>query len=421
MKKVKAKVEEQVVKFVVKGKQVMWKYRRGHIEMSIEDLDSIFYEYSKHGLNMSQVQVQNKHGLDALQWQSLKRTFDLVKDSDVFSPYTLSLHTGKERCDMIASKIAEKYNPKNMRAVVEYEDRKQTKKAYDRAVKELEKKEYKWQELSDALLEYASKAKVITVRRTDKADGKRAVAVVCDLHGGAENKATKNLPAYDYKVMARRLADVAQDINSRKPSELTLVLNGDLIESFTGMNHPTSWAGLTKNAGFGIDAVLKTTDVLTTFIQSIDNVKEVLVLSGNHDRVTSSNKEDLTGDAAKLIAELLRAHIGNLIPIEWNEDVISRKIDGCGFHFMHGHTGMAKKTSDFVSAYGYRNCYNMIVLGHLHSVIIKDDSFTHRKMHCASIFTGNKWSKKGGYSSTPGYTYVDVTNKLPNVVLRTLT
>jgi len=420
IRKVSAVVEQEESRFTVKNNQVTWEYKRGVIEISVDDLDAIFYEYSKHGLNMSQVQVQNKHGFDALQWQSFKRTFDLVKDSDVFSPYTLSLHSEKSRCDMIASKIAEKYSPKNMRAVVEYEDRKQTQKAQEKAIKDIERWAYKWNSLSDALLEYASSAKSVTVRKTKQKTGKHSVAVVADLHGGAENKATKNLPAYNYKVMARRLGVVAEDINSRQPSELTLVLNGDLIESFTGMNHTTTWKGLAKKDGQGIDAVLKTTDILVDFIVKINNVCEVLVLSGNHDRVTSSNDEDATGDAAKLIAKLLEARLST-IHVEWNEDIISRKIDGCGFHFLHGHTGLAKKTADLLNAYGYSGAYNLVLLGHLHSVIVKDDSLHHRKMNCASIFTGNSWSKKAGFSSVAGYTYVDVEHKLPNVVLKSIT
>jgi predicted phosphodiesterase len=420
MKEVRAKVETQEDPFIVKGNNVQWKYKRGEIVMSIEDLDSIFYEYSKHGLNMSQVQVQNKHGLDALQWQSFKRTFDLVKDSDVFSPYTLSLFTGKECCDMIAEKIAEKYNPRNMRAVIEYEDNKQKSKAQEKAIKEYESYFYKWNELSNALLEYVSAAKAVFVRVTKKAVGGNAVAFVTDLHGGAEHKATKNLPAYNYNVMEKRLAEVAKDINAQQPKELTLVLGGDFIESFTGMNHKKSWAGISKEAGHGIDAVLRTTDILKGFISQVHNIKEVLVVSGNHDRVTSSNDEDATGDAAKLIAKLLEVSLAGVIPVEWNEDIISRKIDGCGFHFLHGHTGLAKKPADLLNAYGYTGLYNLVLLGHLHSVIIKNDSLHHRIMNCASIFTGNSWSKKAGYSSTAGYTYVDVTGKLPNVALRTI-
>lgn len=129
----KAKVEAAVVtdepKFVVSGQSITWKYKRGVIELTIETLDNLFYQYSKHGLNMSAVQCQNALGFDALQWQSVKRTFDLVKDSDVFSPYSLSLVSNKDKCDMIAAKIAEKYSDKNLRQVIAYEDNKQTKKS----------------------------------------------------------------------------------------------------------------------------------------------------------------------------------------------------------------------------------------------------------------------------------------------------
>lgn len=413
--KVVAPVEEQEPKFRIEGDHVTWDYKRGTIELTVEALDEIFFQYSKHGLNMSQVQVQNKHGLDALQWQSLKRTFDLVKDSDVFSPYSLSLVSGKEACEMIARRMEDKHSPKNMRAVVEYEDSKQTKKQYEKAIKRVADLDYRFQMLETDILDYVTNAKPKTVRTCADVKVDKPIVHICDLHGGADIKASRNLPAYGWKQLKAKLDRIAQDVNSRKGKDVTIVLNGDFIETFTGLNHANSWKNIDGQNGYGIKATIKVTDMIADFLSSVNNIKEVVLLSGNHDRVTSSNKEDVEGEVARLIAYVLAGQFP--FKVTWEEIVVSRKINGAGFVFTHGHLGLGKKTADLVvNQYGYRNCYNTIVMGHLHSRKVMSDTYDSRVIHAPSLFTGNNYSKGLGFSSRSGYLFIYVENKLPVVV-----
>lgn len=416
-KTVKAVEQPKQPKFTVKRNKISWKYRRGVIELSVDELDDIFYQYSKHGLNKSQVQVQNHYGFDALQWQSLKRTFDLVKDSDVFSPYSLSLVSDKEACDMIAQKIGEKYSPRNMRAVVEYEDRKQTKKAYEKAIKTAEQSLYERQKFEDDLLEYVVSAKKAPlVKKTrDVRDG-NVVVHVCDLHAGADIKETKNLPAYNYGVLEQKLGAISKDVNQRKPKTVKLVLNGDFIETFTGLNHINSWKNIDMKEGYGVKATIKVIDILKKFISDIHNVGEVILISGNHDRVTSNNKEDVEGEVTRLIAYILKGVFEKHFPVKWSPDVVSSEIDDCGFVFTHGHLGISKKTGEtIVNMYGNKELYNLIVMGHLHTRKVLSDSYENRVIHAPSIFTGNDYSKGLGYSSRSGYLYITVKDKLPVV------
>lgn len=416
-KKLEAEVEEQKPKFSVSGDNVSWKYKRGKIEITLEELDTIFYEYSKHGLNMSAVVVQNRHGFDALQWQSMKRTFDLVKDSDVFSPYTLSLYSGKEQCDMIAAKIAEKYSPKNMRAVIEYEDHKQTRKAYHKAVKEAEKIDYKRQLFENGLIEYITEAKFEpVVRKTTDVKIGNAIVHVADLHTGAEIEAERNLPAFNTEVIAEKLKAVAEDVNSRKAKKVTVVINGDLIETFTGLNHINSWKNIDKKYGYGVNATIKAHELLTTFLSQVNNISEVILVSGNHDRVSSNNKEDVTGEVVQWIHYMLNATYGKKFKVSWSEDVASREIDKCGFVFTHGHLGLSKKNPEaLTNLYGFAGKFNLVVMAHLHTRKILSDGINTRVIHAPSIFTGNDYSKNLGYSSLSGYLYITVTNGLPVV------
>jgi metallophosphoesterase superfamily enzyme len=413
--KVTARIDEPEKKFRVVGDSIEWDYKRGTISMTVDALDELFYQYSKHGLNMSQTQVQNEHGLNALEWQSLKRTFDLVKDSDVFSPYSLSLVSGKERCDMIGRKVAEKYSDKNLRAVVAYEDRKQVKKQYEKAIKKVADLDYRFSILETEILDYVSQAKPKVVRTCTDTKIDEAIVHVCDLHGGADIKPSRNLPAYGWKQIEEKLDVIARDVNSRKAKNVVVVFNGDFIETFTGLNHANSWKNISEENGYGISATIKITDVISEFLSKINNIKQVVLVSGNHDRVTSSNKEDVEGEVARLIAYILKGQFP--FSVTWHEQVVSLKVGGCGFVFTHGHLGLGKKTADLiVNQYGHKNSYNMVVMGHLHSRKTMSDTYDSRVIHAPSLFTGNNYSKGLGYSSRSGYLYIYVENKLPVVV-----
>lgn len=416
--KVTASVEVEESKFDVKGKNISWKFKRGHVTMTLTELDNIFYQYSRHGLNKSQVQVQNDSGMTAVEWQSLKRCFDLVKDSDVFSPYSLSLVTEKEACDMIASKIAEKYSPKNMRAVIVHEDNKQRKLEYDKAIKLGATLDYRRQQFEDAILEYITEAKdAPLVRRSRHIRDGEVIVHVCDLHTGADIEAEKNLPAFNIDIIVERLAEVARETNLKKAKSVTIVINGDLIETFTGLNHVNSWKNIDKKYGYGVQATIKATEILTNFVSSVTNVKKVILVSGNHDRVTSSNKEDVVGEIVQWVHHILNARFGKKFPVEWTRDVYSMTMDGCGFVFTHGHLGISKRNPDhIVNMYGFAGVFNLVVMAHLHSRKILVDHYHNRTIHAPSIFTGNDFSKGLGYSSLAGFLYISVKNNLPVVV-----
>jgi hypothetical protein len=40
-----------------------------------------------------------------------------------------------------------------------------------------------------------------------------------------------------------------------KKSTITLIINGDLIETFTGLNHINSWKNIDKKYGYGTKAI----------------------------------------------------------------------------------------------------------------------------------------------------------------------
>ena len=410
--------EEKVPFSVDANNIVTWKYKHGVIELKLEELDEIFYEYSKKGLNMSQVKIQNKYGLTAIQWQSLKRTFDLVKDSDVFSPYSLSLVSGKEACEMIEMKIKSKYEPKNMRAVVEYAEEKHRKIAYEKAIKHVSTLDYRRQIFESELLDYIASAKEkVVVTKTNEFKKPPLAITIQDLHVGANIEATKNLPKFDAEVVRLRLDETAKEINAMNSSSVTIAFNGDIIETFTGLNHINSWKNIDKAYGYGVQATIKAIELITEFLQRVHNVHEVLLIAGNHDRTTSNNNEDVTGEVIQWIHYVLNAKFGNVFPVAWSSDVIQREIDGVSYIWTHGHLALSKRpVAEIVNMHGNPMLFNIVIEGHLHTRKIKADTSRYRHVVGSSFFTGNDYSANLGFSTMPGFLVMFAKNGKPVVI-----
>lgn len=257
--------------------------------------------------------------------------------------------------------------------------------------------------------------KTIQYRPLVSMKSKRPIVVsIADLHFGAYVDGLKKTKPYSINILADLLQEVADITNEEESSEVHVHILGDLIESFTGLNHKNSWKGLQKGM-IGAEAVKLSTKVLHDCLLSrIVNLKSVKIIAGNHDRVTSSKDEDDNGDAANLIAWGLEL-MG--YDVEFDGFVLTHLVDGINYIMLHGHDAISRKsTKDICWDYGKQGVFNFITEGHLHSIIerlsteqrkkftvVKDDAVDHRRMNIASLFTGNSYSEKLGYSSNSGF------------------
>ena len=285
------------------------------------------------------------------------------------------------------------------------------------AIKVAEKEEYERQQFENGLLEYVTASKLAPlVRRTRDTRIGNAVIHIADLHVGADIESERNLPAYNLAVLEEKLSDVAKDANARKAKNVTLVVNGDLIETFTGLNHINSWKNIDKKYGYGVNATIQAIEILTKFISSVNNVKEVVLTSGNHDRSTTNNKEDTKGEIVQWVHYVLQARFSKHMKLSWHYDVATLEVDSCGIVCTHGHLLLSKKNPEMiVNNYGIIGKFNLVIMAHLHTRKTIADGLTHRVIHAPSMFTGNDYSKGLGFSSLSGYLFITVSNGLPVV------
>ena len=281
------------------------------------------------------------------------------------------------------------------------------------------------QELKELILRGFEGVKYNPVYKETK--NKIGVVKIADLHLGAYVDNLIRTKNFSIDILANKLSEAVNDINERNYSTVHIHILGDLIESFTGLSHKNTWKGLDK-AMVGAEAVKLVVKILhDNFLSKITNLGEVKVVAGNHDRVTSDNKEDVQGGAANLVCWGLELIGYN---VEFNPLVITHTIGNITHILGHGHHNLSKKsTKQLCWDYGIQGNYNLICEGHLHSIIqklnvnqrdtyqtIKDDAVDHRRMNIPSFFTGNFFSESLGYTSESGFVVVEDNGKgVPNV------
>ena len=262
-----------------------------------------------------------------------------------------------------------------------------------------------------------------------QSEGKRGTGVVkiADLHLGSYVDNLIRTKDFSIDILCKKLEETAQEVNKMGYSKVHVHILGDLIESFTAKSHANTWKGLDKKMA-GAEAVKLSVKVLHEYLlNNIENLGDVKIVAGNHDRITSDNKDDVQGEAANLISwglELLGYNV------EFNPLVITHIVDGICHILTHGHHGISKKTTKQLCwDYGVKGKFNLICEGHLHSIIqrlsivqrdslktITDDAVDHRRMNCPSYFTGNFFSESLGYTSESGFLIVEDNGKgVPNV------
>jgi hypothetical protein len=265
------------------------------------------------------------------------------------------------------------------------------------------------EELKQIIEKFAKKFKAY---KHDLKGDKIAVIKISDIHFGS--LVTQLIKTKDYSTnkVAELLQKIAAKVNSYGYDEVHIHLLGDLIESFTGLNHKNSWKNIEHNL-IGAEVVKMCVSSLhLNLLSQIKNLSTVKIIAGNHDRLTSGKDEDTEGGAANLISWGLSL-IG--YDTEFSPSVLLHEVDNISHILLHGHHVISKRSTQQICwDYGVQGKFNLITEGHLHSYIekassklnfnsIKDDGLDHLRMVCRSLYTGNSFSEYLGYYSLSGF------------------
>ena len=292
--------------------------------------------------------------------------------------------------------------------------------------KEKEISNIDFQDLKEILLREISKTYEYEFKPFSR--DKEAVLKWADLHFGAHIYNLAKTKDYNSDILIDGLSKSVSDTNAFGFKKVHVHINGDLIESFSGLNHINSWMSLNKDEA-GTNAIKLCCKLLDDALSNINNLGKVLIVAGNHDRISKRNDEDVKGGAADLIAWGLKL---KGYDVEFDPICTTQKVEGIYHINLHGDKGVSKRpTKEIIWDYGVQGLFNFVFEAHLHSIIqklsvsqrnafktIKDDSIDHRRMHISPMFTGNYYSESLNFFSNSGYTLVwDNGNGIPMVLM----
>lgn len=400
--------------YEILNNKYVWKSKENVFELSIELADKIFFEYSRHGLDKSSMDVRLRHNISLPHWHSLKHRLQLYKDSDIFSPETRKTLTDEEYRATARQKIHE-LNAYRKKAVIdEYNDYhiKNAKKWRDIANRKTFEVESMAHQLSEWLEGRSNQT--LYVSRREISNTPPLVVATADWHYGANTSKEYNTPQYNPSVLHSIIDNLINNINSRQSPDVSMLFLGDYIETFSGLNHPNSWQGIDKGM-YGAQVVQSVIENLfEPIIKNVTNLKRIKAIAGNHDRGSSSNKEDVKGQIATIAFYILQKLYPS-IEFEYDPFCLSFDLHDIRYILQHGHTPSAKKSEGLINDYGEYDKFNLVLTADKHTRGIPLDGFNKRHVKVPSIFTGNFYSTSLGFSSTSGCLIIRSENGLPQI------
>jgi predicted phosphodiesterase len=329
----------------------------------------------------------------------------MFKTSHIFSPHTVSITPPELMATMIEQKI------EKLRLNIGF----QVEEAYNNTLikgykKLIEKDALRKLEIQTIVTELTDLLPCLEINTTptvsydEKAD---EISIhIFDLHYGAENpKNIKGLTPFSPQLVKDAFSKIAAKVNSLKAQKVHLFFGGDLIETFTGMNHPDAWKGIAAGH-YGSHLIFETYQTIVNFALQINNLVAIVGVSGNHDRASANNKEEDEGFIAEIIFKFIEISLPN-IEVKFDRYIMIHKVDGICHIMNHGHFKLANVTpANLILEYGDVSCFNLLTSGHWHERQVKEDHRLFRQIVCPSILPGNMYSRKSGYSTSPGYLIV---------------
>jgi len=273
------------------------------------------------------------------------------------------------------------------------------------------------QKVLDVLEDYTPKP----LPYIDTPSKQHLVASMADFHIGADIKNLIRTPDFDVNILLDYLDICVKKINSYGAKKVTLNLLGDFYESISGLNHENTFKSLGKDMWGGNVIILANEIMSTHLLSKINNLVEVNMVSGNHDRMTISKTVDNTGEGAKVLWHMLKKDFP-MLPINYSDSVLVREVDGINYILTHGDKAFSKKEiSKVVFDYGDPKLFNLFLEGHYHTrktvkaitqkvkyyeemEVVSLDESNYRKINVASLFTGNYFSESLGFAGNAGMT-----------------
>ncbi len=337
-------VDELKDRYTVEGDTAFYKVKGVDRSVKLSELDKMFYSYSKFGENLSQDEMIRRFNFPRSYWGGLKAVFNLSKNSNTFSEITGKTLTPIEYRERVQASFDSRNE--NVEDVIKRQYESSLIKGYEKMTHSYAKHKVG----SDTFLNELSrlmperKTLIQNVVPKEKCKLEWLLANVADLHIGLKVEGLKMTPNYNIGVVKKRLALVAENINSYCAESVELPILGDMLESFTGMNHATTFKNM--EGVYDANLVFVAYDILIDFFNKINNLKKVYIISGNHDRATPNKDHDPNGSIGLIIGEMIKRFCGGKFEVECHNLYIDARIGGNQFLLTHGDKNTFRASGD---------------------------------------------------------------------------
>jgi hypothetical protein len=394
--------DPEKTKFTVDHSGYTIRTKQGDVQVSIEMADRLMYEYSEHGLNMTQVEIINKYRFTPVQFHAIKSALGMYKKANIFCQFTMDNLPKEEIAErtekLISNALDDRNNIKNIY------DRTVTKKSKEQ-INAVQSRELAKQilsiEISNLLAE--SSIQKVSILRNKESNLRPIVVNTADWHVGAEVSGLHKTKDYSPEILESYIEQIGEITSSYCSSDVTLVINGDIIESFTGKMHKNQFMSIAKGY-YGSKVVVEAYKMILLLASKIENLKTIVITGGNHDRFSDDNDFDVNGEIAEIISYMVATTLKDNVTVIYSNGVVSQEIDGINYVWAHGHKKRDAMPADrILFKYGRQSMFNMIIHAHKHTREINKDDLQYRVLRLPSLFTGNSYSEDLGFSTLGGF------------------
>lgn len=367
-----------------------------------EEINEFFLQFSNKGYNKTQLQIRNHFDLSPQDWAKIKNHFGIYKLSNVFWDFSFKAIPPAEREQAVADRLASVF--KNPNKVVDRAYTNLVQRQAKKTITEGLKQQAAYENFITELASAAAENPIPVVERLVIPNAKNhdpLFVAISDLHINARVEGL-DIKDFNNDIIEEYMDTVAIEANDEQSDNVTVLINGDIIESLTGKNHPDSFVQMEYGQTYA-QGIITARDIIIRFLSKINNLSKVLVIGGNHDRMTSSNKEDDQQGVSRILAEFLKFAFRG-VDVEWSAKVLTHETENINYITTHGDKRFASKDANaLLWKYGVKGKHNVLLTGHWHHRSIKVDDENYRHISLPSLFTGNTYSDHAGFTTKAGF------------------
>lgn len=326
-------------------------------KFSVEEIDAMFVDFSKHGNNLTGEEMIQKYKLKPEAWQCIKNRLRLYKASNVISPFTAENTPEEELDGKIEYAISSHIDSIKDKMVKTHE--KKFKEEAKKAFKVLGNIEYFLDNLRTYIEEYEP-VKFDYVKEPPLNNDRLDIAFA-DIHFGKGG--TKDIIA--------RFDEIYNYLIARPESNINIICLGDLWESFApGGMHGDQEKHMERH---GFELVMFIVKTFEKFLTWLDKKWKKVTFRGigwNHDRFWVKHDQDIERTAALVIYEMIKRGLSRLdIEINYFIDKINIfqiwRLNYCIHHWDDGFD--KRRVEDILWKNGNNWLYNIVMHWDKHS------------------------------------------------------